>query len=179
MNYADDRILWLHVDGRISLWEVDDKCDQISYREYGPIAGWTPINYSEGKVLWHHADGRISLWTVASRASDLPNIPGWPGWDDDSYYPPGTKPHKPPWRPPQKPHYKWISEVKAKEHGPFPDWMPINYANNTILWRDAEGCISLWLVDHFENTQLSYKEYGPFPGWMPLNCTGNRVLWRG
>jgi polyglycine hydrolase-like protein len=55
------------------------------------------------------------------------------------------------------------SQVSFKEYGPFPGWVPMNYSDNHILWRDASNNISLWVVDN-QGNQVGFKEHGPFPG---------------
>lgn len=37
---------------RVSLWVVDAQGNQVSYKEHGPFAGWTPLNYADDRVLW-------------------------------------------------------------------------------------------------------------------------------
>jgi hypothetical protein len=69
------------------------------------------------------------------------------------------------------------NQVSFKEHGPFGGWMPLIRADGRILWRRADGRISLWRVDA-QGNQVNFKEHGPFGGWTPLNCANNNVLWR-
>jgi microsomal dipeptidase-like Zn-dependent dipeptidase len=50
------------------------------------------------------------------------------------------------------------NQVGYKEYGPYPDWMPLNCADNRILWRHKDGLISLWQLDE-QGNQISYKRH--------------------
>jgi hypothetical protein len=68
------------------------------------------------------------------------------------------------------------NQINFKEHGPFRfGWMPLNCADNNILFRNDNGTISFWVVDDAGN-QLSFEEHGPFVAWTAVNYSGGRIL---
>src|SRR5262249_17301037 len=69
------------------------------------------------------------------------------------------------------------NQVNFKEHGPFSGWMPLNCADNHVLWRPADGGFWFGVVDD-RGTRVSFKEHGPFGGWTALNYSDGRILWR-
>ena len=64
MKCSCQYILWKTNDNRISLWKVDAEGNRVSYKEYGPFPGWTPMHYADGRILWKTDDNRISLWKM-------------------------------------------------------------------------------------------------------------------
>ena len=48
-----------------------------------------------------------------------------------------------------------------KEHGPTPDWTPINFNDNKILWVHSTDKISVFTVDEKGN-KITSKHHGPF-----------------
>jgi hypothetical protein len=66
VNYSGDKILWVHDDGRISIWTMDSDGNRLRYKEHTPPAGWHPINcYGfSNHILWEHDDSRAGLWTI-------------------------------------------------------------------------------------------------------------------
>lgn len=46
-----------------------------------------------------------------------------------------------------------------------------------LIWRNAQGTLSVWNVDDV-GRQVTFKEHASPAGWTPINASRNRILWR-
>lgn len=67
--------------------------------------------------------------------------------------------------------------VASREHGPVAGWVPLNCADNRILWASGTGKISLWQLDA-NGVRTGGMEHGPFGGWTPVHYSDDHILWR-
>jgi hypothetical protein len=132
------RVLWRGTDGRISLWKLDPVLNFVTYHEYGPYAGYSPIAITTAHnnntyVLWRNTDDSISLWLVDANLNFV------------AYHAYG-------------PYAGWIAKSLSVDTN----------TNNTfrLTWRNTDGSISLWFLDQNLNF-VRYHQDGPFFGYDP------------
>jgi hypothetical protein len=178
LNCADNRILWVHGTGRISLWQLGAKGERTGGIEHGPFGGWTPVNYADDHILWRSADHRVSLWWIDAQGKQLGYKEHGPhaGWTPVHYSDGQLL-----WRHTDGRASLWQVGANGErtggiEHGPYSGWSPILYHDGHLLWRHLDGRASLWRVDA-QGKHLSYTEHTN-PGYMPVDYHDGCLLWR-
>jgi hypothetical protein len=200
-NNNSSRLLWSHVDNRVSLWTVSAAGDVRSAIEYEQPGGWRGIDLASNTngltcLLWTSTNnnGAAVLWTFNPLTSQLLErrfYGPYPGWQVVAVSTGGDNTIRLLWRNINgtASHWRLDSQgnfVGGEEFGPFPNWTPKDVSldpngKSRLLWDNPNGGASVWVVNasgQFETGQ----EFGFFPGWRPRAIsTGldsqSRLLW--
>lgn len=183
VSYSYGTQMWKHTSGKISLWSINYFGDVLSKKEYGPYPGWSVINYSYHHILWKDGANNASYWSMDDNdnnpvAKVFPSNGYVPIWYENSdrviVWTDSTGQQV------KLSYLDWNADTKIRfdrVYGPYPGWVPVNFDNRTLLWKDTQGQASVWHMD-FDGNLLNYTLFGPYAGWTPAKYFEREILWK-
>jgi hypothetical protein len=180
-NNNNGYLMWKNTAGDISVWQIGATSNNLSYKGFSAIAGWSAIGYSQGAdgngyLMWRNNNGNVAIWKVGATTTDtgFKGFNAIPGWTATSYSQGADGNGYLMWKNTAGDISVWqigatSNNLSYKGFSAIAGWSAIGYSqgadgNGYLMWRNNNGNVAIWKVGA-TTTDTGFKGFNAIPGW--------------